>query len=174
MATVVRGHVGQRRQLPCRTGLPRPRRGVRFAQDYNGIAPVEPVQVEKWQIGAPPSVYDGPYWRAEWWARVPVAKRRGALRHTEEGERLTTSPSARSGGPGRRCPRPRWCAENWPAAQGGGGRAVQGEGRRDLLGHDYPGPGRSGGRPDEVTSAISCSGWKEMGMAIRHFRPGAS
>ena len=51
-----------------------------FAQDYNGIAPVEPVQVEEWQ--------DGPYWRAEWWARVPVAKRRGALRHTDEGERF--------------------------------------------------------------------------------------
>src|SRR6478735_5699162 len=45
-----------------------------FAQDYNGMAPVEPVQVEEWQDGAPPSVYDGPYWRAEWWARIPVAK----------------------------------------------------------------------------------------------------
>ena len=30
----------------------------------------------------------------------------------------TTSPSARSGGPGRRCPRPRWCAENWPGCPG--------------------------------------------------------
>ncbi len=30
-----------------------------FAQDYNGMAPVEPVQVEEWQDGAPPSVYDG-------------------------------------------------------------------------------------------------------------------
>ena len=60
----------------------------RFAQDYNGIAPVEPVQVEEWQTGAPPAAYDGPYWRAEWWARVPVSKRRGALRHTDEGERF--------------------------------------------------------------------------------------
>jgi hypothetical protein len=59
-----------------------------FAQDYNGIAPVEPVQVEEWLDGAPPSVYDGPYWRAEWWARMPVAKRRSALRHTDEGERF--------------------------------------------------------------------------------------
>ena len=59
-----------------------------FAQDYNGIAPVEPVQVEEWQTGAPPGAYDGPYWRAEWWARVPVSKRRGALRHTDEGERF--------------------------------------------------------------------------------------
>ena len=35
-----------------------------------------------------PAAYDGPYWRAEWWARIPVAKRRGALRHTDEGERF--------------------------------------------------------------------------------------
>ena len=54
----------------------------------NDIAPVEPVQVEEWQDGAPPSVYDGPYWRAEWWARTPVAKRRGTLRDTDEGERF--------------------------------------------------------------------------------------
>jgi hypothetical protein len=59
-----------------------------FAQEYNGIAPVEPVQVEEWQDGAPPAAYDGPFWRAEWWARVPVAKRRGASRHTDEGERF--------------------------------------------------------------------------------------
>jgi hypothetical protein len=48
-------------------------------QDYNGITPVEPVQVEKQQIGAPPGAYDGPERRAEWWALVPVSKRRGAL-----------------------------------------------------------------------------------------------
>jgi hypothetical protein len=44
--------------------------------------------VEEWQDGAPPSVYDGPCWRAEWWARMPVAKRRAALRHTDEGGRF--------------------------------------------------------------------------------------
>ena len=59
-----------------------------FAQDYNGIAPVESVHVEEWQVGAPPAGYDGPYWRAEWWARVPAAKRRSMLRHTDEGERF--------------------------------------------------------------------------------------
>jgi hypothetical protein len=59
-----------------------------FAQDYNGIAPVEPVHVEEWETGAPPGAYDGPYWRAQWWARVPVSKRRAALRHTREGERF--------------------------------------------------------------------------------------
>ena len=60
----------------------------RFAQDYNGIAPIGPVQVEEWQDGAPPSVYDGAYWRAEWWARMPVAKRRAGLRDTDEGDRF--------------------------------------------------------------------------------------
>jgi hypothetical protein len=29
----------------------------RFAQDYNGIAPNESVQVEEWQVGAPPGAY---------------------------------------------------------------------------------------------------------------------
>ena len=59
-----------------------------FAEAYNGIAPNEPVQVEEWQPGAPPGAYDGPYWRAQWWARVPVSKRRGQLRHTRDGERF--------------------------------------------------------------------------------------
>jgi hypothetical protein len=48
-----------------------------FAQHYNGIAPVEPVQVEEREAGAPPGAYDGPYWRAQCWARVPASKRRG-------------------------------------------------------------------------------------------------
>ncbi|OBK73337.1 hypothetical protein A5650_21185 [Mycobacterium sp. 1164985.4] len=60
----------------------------RFVQDYNGIAPVQSVHVEEWQTGAPPSAYDGPYWRASWWARVPVSKRRAELRHTRSGERF--------------------------------------------------------------------------------------
>ena len=51
------------------------------------IAPVEPVQVEEWQVGAPPSVYDGPYWRAEWWrgCRSPSAR---SVAATDEGERF--------------------------------------------------------------------------------------
>ena len=59
-----------------------------FAQAYNGIAPPEPVHVEEWQTGPPPAAYDGPYWRAEWWAHVPISKRRAALRNTDEGERF--------------------------------------------------------------------------------------
>ena len=59
-----------------------------FAQAYNGISPVERVSVEEWQTGAPPAAYDGPYWRAEWWAHVPASKRRAALRDTDKGERF--------------------------------------------------------------------------------------
>ena len=36
----------------------------------------------------PAGPYDGPYWRAEWWARIPDSKRRSALRDTDEGERF--------------------------------------------------------------------------------------
>ncbi len=59
-----------------------------FARAYNGIGPVEPVTLEEWQTGAPPAAYDGPYWRAEWWAHVPASKRRAALRDTDKGERF--------------------------------------------------------------------------------------
>jgi hypothetical protein len=38
--------------------------------------------------GAPPGAYDGRYWRAQWWARVPVSKCRGELRQTRDGERF--------------------------------------------------------------------------------------
>jgi hypothetical protein len=59
-----------------------------FAHDYNGIAPNDTVQVEGRQDGAPTGAHDGPYWRAQWWARVPVSKRHGQLRHTREVERF--------------------------------------------------------------------------------------
>jgi hypothetical protein len=59
-----------------------------FAQNYNGMAPIQPVHVEEWGTGAPPGDYDGLYWRAQWWARVPASKRRAELRHTREGERF--------------------------------------------------------------------------------------
>ena len=145
-----------------------------FAQDYNGITPIESVQVEEWQVGAPPSVYDGPYWRAEWWARLPAAKRRSALRHTDEGERVRRlrhppgvvdrrDAARREGG----APGIGWGAE------GGGGRPVEGEGRGTVLGHDHPGPGRPGRSPEEIASAISFGRWKETGMAVRHCRPDA-
>ena len=89
-----------------------------FAQDYNGIAPVEPVQVEEWQVGAPPAVYDGPYWRAEWWARMPVAKRHAELRDTDEGERFDDFAVRQGWWTGRPCPKRRWCVGRWPGYLG--------------------------------------------------------
>ena len=65
-----------------------PDEAYRFEEEYNGIAPNESVHVEEWQTGAPPGAYDGPYSRAQWWARVPVSKHRGELRHTRDGERF--------------------------------------------------------------------------------------
>ena len=147
----------------------------KFAQDYNGIAPVEPVQVEEWQDGAPPAAYDGPYWRAEWWARVPVAKRRGALRHTDEGERFDDFAIRQEW----------WTGEALPEAKVvrrelAGVPRIEVVGRskekveETVLGHGYPGPGRAGRSPEEITSALSRGRWKEMGMATRHCRPSAS
>ena len=54
MTTVYVVTAQPRRHLPHRTGLPRPRLGVRVRARLQRIAPVESVQVEEWQIGAPP------------------------------------------------------------------------------------------------------------------------
>ena len=146
-----------------------------FAQDYNGIAPVEPVQVEEWQTGAPPGAYDGPYWRAEWWARVPVSKRRGALRHTDEGERFDDFAIRQEW----------WTGDALPDAKVVR-RELAGVPRVEVVGlskekveelfWDTITQVRAdlAGVPQEMISAISCGGWKEMGMATRHCRPGAS
>ena len=77
-----------------------------FAQAYNGIAPVEPVEVEEWRAGPQ---------RRPTTARTGARSGGRASRPASAAERcatptrangLTTSPSARSGGPGRHCPRP--------------------------------------------------------------------
>ena len=146
-----------------------------FAQDYNGIAPVEPVQVEEWQAGAPPGAYDGPYWRAEWWARVPVAKRRGALRHTDEGERFDDFAIRQEWWTGDALPEAtvvRRELAGVPKVEVVG--PVQGEGGGTVLGHDHPGPHLPGRGPQEMDSIILCNRWNETGMATRHCRPHAS
>ena len=134
-----------------------------FAQDYNGMAPIEPVQVEEWQSGAPPGAYDGPYWRAEWWARVPVSKRRVSCGKPALGNASTTSPSAKNGGPETPCRTPRWCAGNWPGYRGSRWWVVQGEGGGTVLGDGDPGQGRVGRGTQEMISARSRKKWKEIG-----------
>ncbi len=127
-----------------------------FAQDYNGIAPVEPVQVEEWQIGAPPGAYDGPYWRAEWWARVPIAKRRGALRNTDEGERFDDFAIRQEW----------WTGDALPGRQGGApgtGRGAQGGGGRG-------GPRRRWRKSSGTRSPRSAPTWPESpGNNLRYF-----
>ena len=86
-----------------------------FAQDYNGIAPVEGAGAE-WRPA-----------RHAYEARTGVRSGGRGCRSASVAGRcgtptrangLTTSPSAKSGGPGRRCPTPRWCAGNWPGCPG--------------------------------------------------------
>ena len=97
-------------------------RAYGFAQDYNGIAPVEPVQVEEWQVGAPPAAYDGPYWRAEWWARIPVGQAaRGDAAH-------------RRGRTVRRLRHPPGVVDRGGAARGQGGAPGTGRGAEDRGG----------------------------------------
>ena len=146
-----------------------------FAQDYNGIAPVEPVQVEEWQAGAPPAAYDGPYWRAEWWARVPVAKRRGALRHTDEGERFDDFAIRQEWWTGEALPEAtvvRRELAGVPKIEVVGPSKEKVE--ETVLGRGHPGQGRPGRSTQEIISAISCGRWNETGMATRHCRPDAS
>ena len=149
-----------------------------FAQDYNGIAPVEPVQVEEWETGAPPGAYDGPYWRAEWWARVPASKRRGQLRHTREGERFDDFDIRQEWWTGEALPEAKLVRRELAGrAQSGGGGPVAGEGRGTILGHDYPGQGRSGGSAREIISTHLCNRTNKMSvaywtlpLAVRHDR----
>ena len=144
----------------------------RFAQDYNGIEPTEPVHVEEWEPGDPPAEYDGPYWRAQWWARVPAAKRRSMLRDTDEGDRFDDYAIRQEWWTGEACPRPSW--ETGRGAQDRGGRALQGEGAGGLLGGGHAGQGRVGRCSTEIISTVSCVRRKETGIIARHCRPDAS
>jgi hypothetical protein len=51
--------------------------------------------------------YNGPYWRAERWAQVPISKRGAQLRDTRDGERRDEFDSARTKVDGGALPEPR-------------------------------------------------------------------
>ena len=92
----------------------------------------------------PAAAYDGPYWRAEWWARIPVTKRRGALRHTDEGERFDDFAIRQEWWTGDALPEAtvvRRELAGVPKIEVVG--PVQGEGGGDLLGGGHPGAGPS-------------------------------
>jgi hypothetical protein len=144
-----------------------------FLQDYNGIAPIEPVQVDEWQDGAPPCVYDGPYWRVQWWARMPVAKRRAELRDTDEGERFDDFAIRQQWWTGDALPEAKVVRRELagtPRIEVAGVSKVEGGGA--VLGYGHPGQGRAGGRNQEIASLRSCIEWNETGMATRLCRPG--
>ena len=48
--------------------------------------------------------YNGPYWRPEWWAQVPISKRGAQLRDTRDSERRDDFDSANEGGAGDASP----------------------------------------------------------------------
>ena len=54
------GDGGRRRRLPHRAALFRPRLGGSISPSFKVIGPIEPVQVDEWEVGALPGAYDGP------------------------------------------------------------------------------------------------------------------
>jgi hypothetical protein len=172
MATVYVATAGKRDTYRIGRVYLDPDEAYRFEEEYDAAAPVEPVQVEEWENGAPPGVYDGRYWRAQWWARVPVSKRRTELRHTAKAsDSMTRHP------PGmvdrRRFARRQGGAPGTGrGAQSRGGGHAEGEGRGTVLGHDYPGQSGSGRSVPEVISANLCKRRNIMDVTTRHCRSG--
>ena len=77
-----------------------------FTHDYNGSHLLSQSRAE-WQNVFPAGGFDGPYWRAEWWAQVPISKRGAQLRDTRNSERRDDFDSADKGGAGDALPEPR-------------------------------------------------------------------
>ena len=103
------------------------------------------------------------------------AKRRGALRHTDEGERFDDFAIRQEW----------WTGDALPDAKVVR-RELAGVPKIEVVGLSKEKveeifwdavtqvTGRPGRSPQEITSAILCGGWKETGMATRHCRPYAS
>ena len=104
--------------------------------------------------------------------RSPGRKRRERTRHTARANGSTTSPSADNGGPGTRCPRPRWCVANWPGYPKPRWRAYQRRRWTELFWDtvtqvraELAGVSRKRFQP------LIASERKQMDMATRHCRP---
>ena len=76
--------------------------------------------------------YNGPYWRPEWWAQVPISKRGAQLRDTRDSERRDDFAPADKGGPGKALPESRSINANSQAIQGRGGGSVERESTGNL------------------------------------------
>jgi hypothetical protein len=145
-----------------------------FAQDYNGIEPVEPVQVEEWHTGARRAPRTGPTGARSGGRASRSASVAGRCGGSDEGERFDDFAIRQEW----------WTGEALPEAKVAR-RELAGAPRVEVVGlskekveetfwDTVTHSGRSGGHKEEVTSAISCYGWNETGMAVRHCRPGAS
>ena len=102
-------------------------------------------------------------------------KRRSMLRHTDEGERFDDFAIRQEWWTGDALPEAKVVRRELagvPKIEVVGLSKEKVE--ETLLGRGHPGQGRPGRRPEEIISAISCGGWKEMGMAARLCRPDAS
>ena len=78
-----------------------------FAQDYNGIAPMEPVQVEEWQTGAPPGPTTARTGGPSGGRGCRSASVAVSLRHTRDGERRDDFDIRREWWTGDALPEPR-------------------------------------------------------------------
>ncbi len=96
---------------------------------------------------------------------------RGALRHTDEGERFDDFAIRQEWWTGDALPEAKVVRREMagvPKIEVVG--PVQGEGGGDLLGRGYPGQRRAGRSTQGNSFRYLCGGWKEMGMATRHCR----
>ena len=146
-----------------------------FAQDYNGIAPVEPVQVEEWQDRCPAGRLRRPLLARGVVGARAVSKRRGVLRHTDEGERFDDFAIRQEWWTGDALPEAKVVRRELagvPKIEVVGLSKEKVE--ETVLGRGHPGQGRPGRSTQEITSALSCDRRNKTGMATRHCRPRAS
>ena len=98
---------------------------------------------------------------------MPVAKRRGVLRHTDEGERFDDFAIRQEWWTGDALPEAtvvRRELAGVPKIEVVG--PVQGEGGGTVLGGGHPGPGRVGGSAQEIASALCAADGKKRAWRL--------
>ena len=82
--------------------------------------------------------YNGPYWRAEWWAQVPISKRGAQLRDTRDSERRDDFDIRQQRWTGDALPEPRSAIANSPGYPRPRWRACRTSNSRKPQQHDCP------------------------------------
>ena len=143
-----------------------------FAQDCNGIAPVEPVQVEEWQHGARRRPTTGRTGGGPSGGRgcrsASVAVSCGTPRR-RTARRLRHPPG--KGGPGTQCRSQGSAIANSPGCPRSRWRACRTEKVAETSGRRLPRSEPTWRESKEVISALCGSGWKQTGVVTRHCRP---